>query len=365
METISCGWIVLPVNPSLGRYKLIADLVQLPYIVKLQNKNSTAESTAAPVRNRRKNKTQLINPHTEFMHHLNLTFGQIIQRALIESEKYFQTTEEQKETPEQHLNNQLDFSKSYHLLTEASIKWISQKNLVDPCQVDLCDLFNVHYTSTLSMEINIESRSFIIFANSQFLISEMSIFQNYMKALGIYDLIVLDPPWPNKSVSRSTSYPEMDIYKLFDFPIKKAISKNAFVCMWVTNKSKYHSFIKTKLFPSWGLTVVAEWVWMKVTTLGIPVFDIDSVHRKPYEICIIGRNISDIYDDGFPQTKVIVACPSKQHSRKPLLGPFFAEYLSDNPRRLELFARCAIQDWTCWGNEVLKYNDLCFYQTFE
>lgn len=43
------------------------------------------------------------------------------------------------------------------------------------------------------------------------------------------------------------------------------------------------------VFPTWGLEYAGEWVWLKVTEQGQPVYDLESRMRKPYEVLIFGR----------------------------------------------------------------------------
>ena len=33
--------------------------------------------------------------------------------------------------------------------------------------------------------------------------------------------------------------------------------------MWVTNKLRQQRFVKDRLFPSWNVTCLAEWYWLK------------------------------------------------------------------------------------------------------
>lgn len=99
-------------------------------------------------------------------------------------------------------------------------------------------------------------------------------------------------------------------------------SKDSIVAIWVTNKPKFRNMIINKLFPSWKLECVSEWVWLKTTTQAEPIFPIDSDHKKPYEQLIIGRPLQHNANRQtlpMPKTHIIVSIPSKRHSRKPPL----------------------------------------------
>lgn len=112
------------------------------------------------------------------------------------------------------------------------------------------------------------------------------------------DLVLLDPPWPNKSASRSSSYETMDIYDLFEINLPSILAQTnsltpCLVAVWVTNRPKFRRFVTGRLFPDWHLDLAAEeWLWVKNTARpeggslaegGLPVFDLDNTHRRAYE----------------------------------------------------------------------------------
>ncbi|KAI8913580.1 MT-A70-like protein, partial [Gorgonomyces haynaldii] len=162
-----------------------------------------------------------------------------------------------------------------------------------------------------------------------------------------FDFVVLDPPWPNASVKRSKIYKEMDVFDLYQLPLPSILAQDAIVCLWVTNKLKYHELAK-KLFKKWRLHLYKQIIWIKMKD-GQLIFDIRSKHRKPFEICLVART-------GPPATSVesvFLGASQTFHSQKPSL-----EYLFDlkDKKKLELFARRVVEDWTCWGNETLLFN---------
>lgn len=86
-------------------------------------------------------------------------------------------------------------------------------------------------------------------------------------------MIVMDPPWQNASVDRRSRYKTLDLYDLFKIPIPELLRKvdelntktSPIVAVWITNRSKINRFVVEKLFPAWGLKLVAHWYWLKVT----------------------------------------------------------------------------------------------------
>lgn len=101
-----------------------------------------------------------------------------------------------------------------------------------------------------------------------------------------YSTILLDPPWPNKSVKRSKSYNTMfQLEDLCDLPIENIISKNGIVIIWLTNNPKVHSFID-ELFENWDLKKLVIFHWLKITKNFLPVVNFSN-HKIPFESFII------------------------------------------------------------------------------
>jgi N6-adenosine-specific RNA methylase IME4 len=183
-----------------------------------------------------------------------------------------------------------------------------------------------------------------------------------------FDLVLLDPPWPNRSAKRKGAYEQvggMPYLKkmLLNMDIDSYLEHNALVGIWITNKEalREHVLGPGGLFETWNVGLIEEWIWIKTTTKGEPMFDIDSAMRKPYEILLLGRAAPNSWTTmtHAPTVKrrVIAAVPDI-HSRKPCLKQLLEPYLVDptDYSALEVFSRYLVSGWTSWGNEVLKYN---------
>ncbi|XP_019864262.1 PREDICTED: methyltransferase-like protein 4 isoform X2 [Amphimedon queenslandica] len=250
--------------------------------------------------------------------------------------------------------------------------------------------------------------------SSSFLLSDISKiqllkrFSRYADANG-YNIIVLDPPWENRSAIRGGKYKWLDKEDISQLPIPELIAPGGLVALWVTNKRQLVQWTVQELLPKWGLEYIGEWLWIKVTTEGDFVFDVDSVHKKPYESLIIGKrpslpadsdptpppakaqrlteshcippsnplmlkdsassvksrsgdeilvdNVSVITGSCKPPSQYSLMCiPSTTHSQKPYLGDILQLYAeSKDMKCLELFARNLLPGWTSWGNEVLQF----------
>jgi N6-adenosine-specific RNA methylase IME4 len=183
-----------------------------------------------------------------------------------------------------------------------------------------------------------------------------------------FDLILLDPPWPNRSVKRKRAYDQMGgmprVKKmLLGMDIDNYVEQNALVGIWITNKEvmRNHIIGPGGLFEKWNIGLVEEWIWVKTTVHGEPMFDMDSTLRKPYEILLLGRAAPNAWTTMTPapsiKRRVIAAVPDI-HSRKPCLKELLEPYMPDvdDYSALEIFSRNLVSGWTSWGNEVLKYN---------
>ncbi|KAI9346945.1 MT-A70-domain-containing protein [Obelidium mucronatum] len=220
--------------------------------------------------------------------------------------------------------------------------------------------------SDQSLKLGFNGSTFMIPPRSAFLISDISTFSFQLESTQ-FGLVVADPPWPNLSASRSNSYDTMDPYHLFKIPLQSHLAEGAVVVVWITHKPKYRAFVIEKLFSAWGLEFVAEWCWIKTTTKGEPMFDDSLKNRKSYELLLIGRRrYRDVQRQQevvpIPKLKFFASVPSTNHSQKPFLDSLLAPYLPKDSAKLELFARIVRSDWVCWGNECLKFNEVCFLE---
>lgn len=224
-----------------------------------------------------------------------------------------------------------------------------------------------------------------------------------------FNLALFDPPWPNRSVRRSSHYEvhprdEMELLtsRLQDilrdytldqpghYPEKQPSSvtpvsneqqpqsQASLAAIWITNSEKVRRTACEALTTT-GFQICEEWVWVKVTTNGQPISPLDGLWRRPYEILVIGRRGSPAHagetaqsrktdllgiDPAGIKRRVIAAVPDL-HSRKPNLKALFEEIFFrsssveqavDSYSALEVFARNLTAGWWACGNEVLKFN---------
>ncbi|KFY69508.1 hypothetical protein V496_00185 [Pseudogymnoascus sp. VKM F-4515 (FW-2607)] len=268
-------------------------------------------------------------------------------------------------------------------------------------------LFNNTLGRTITITLPGSNSPAIVPVNSTYIHGEItSTLPIFTQNAPQFPLIILDPPWPNRSARRAgcyqTSYGLSEISTLLSsIPVGTKLEKNGLVGVWVTNKESFQDLLLGKdgeggLFEEWGIELVEEWVWLKVTASGEPMSPIGGTWRKPFEILLVGRKISteeinmdpcevgsktevgEVSDErkggkgiGISEEqpcvrptpvkrRVIIAVPD-MHSRKPNLLAVFEPLLpcsSIPPHCLEIFARNLTAHSWAWGDEVLKFQRL-------
>lgn len=199
-------------------------------------------------------------------------------------------------------------------------------------------------------------------ANADYLHGSISsLKQSFSLRAPKFDLILMDPPWPSRSVRRKTArYKTANSLSgirelLCDIPVPAHLKGDGLVAVWITNKPRIVDLLSAPggILEEWGLEVVAEWTWLKVTASGEPMVHLDSAWRKPWEKLLVARRVGRGTPTGL-QPRTIVAVPDI-HSRKPNLRALFQEVLGPGYVGLEVFARGLTAGWWSWGDEVLKF----------
>ncbi|NWS95741.1 METL4 protein, partial [Mionectes macconnelli] len=224
-------------------------------------------------------------------------------------------------------------------------------------------------TSNHAKIIVLMGQKYLVPPKSSFLLSDISCLQPLLNYKKKYDVIVIDPPWENKSVKRSNRYSHLSSWQIKQIPVPTLAAPNCLVVTWVTNRQKHLKFVKGELYPHWSVKTLAEWHWVKITRAGEFVLPLDSLHKKPYEVLVLGRVQGDVKEDlrksegvlPIPEHKLIVSIPCTLHSHKPPLTAVLAEFIKPDVECLELFARNLQPGWTSWGNEVLKFQHIDYF----
>ena len=127
-------------------------------------------------------------------------------------------------------------------------------------------------TRSLSILLQVPQK-FYIPAQSSFVLdtfpSASSTLTSYTLDNSRFDLIILDPPWPNKAVSRLKTKKHLNYNTMGDIlteipPVGNWLAPGGIVGIWCTNNLKMINKVKTILFRRWGVELIAEWIWLKV-----------------------------------------------------------------------------------------------------
>lgn len=226
---------------------------------------------------------------------------------------------------------------------------------------------------TVKTKLYISSDVFTVPPQATFLMSDVlstsTLFSHFAPLLqnqggrrqdAAFNLIVADPPWPNRSVRRSKAYTTSeyqhdDPFDAIRLLLRAHLTIDGLVAIWITNKGSVRRHVQVTL-QAHGLDLMEEWIWIKVTTSGEPVTELDGLWRHPYEVCLIFRRPSSSWKPHPIQYRVIAAVPDL-HSRKPSLKEVVERFFPglERNRGLEIFARYPTAGWWSWGNEVLHY----------
>lgn len=259
-----------------------------------------------------------------------------------------------------------------HLPSLNEMELLTLQLMEDDVSVTEQDLFSrvVENNSSFTKMITLMGQKYLLPPKSSFLLSDISCMRPLLNCGKTYDVIVIDPPWQNKSVKRSKRYSYLSPLQIQQIPIPKLAAPDCLVITWVTNRQKYLRFVKEELYPLWSVELIAEWHWVKITISGEFVFPLDSPHKKPYEGLVLGRvrektalplRNADVKVVPIPDHKLIVSVPCTLHSHKPPLAEVLKDYIKPEGQYLELFARNLQPGWTSWGNEVLKFQHMDYF----
>ncbi|KAE9221594.1 hypothetical protein PF004_g13017 [Phytophthora fragariae] len=227
---------------------------------------------------------------------------------------------------------------------------------------------NLHYNATDQVRVSVANGTKVLLpAGSSF--AQRDVREIHRLPLGRHKLIVMDPPWQNKSVSRAKRYDMFDHTELLKIQVAQiADLDECILAVWVTNRPRYMAYLRDQALPAWGFTYHASWYWLKLSKNGELVTPLDSSHRLPVETLVVAYRAKDpeheqrLLQRLGKQTRIVLSIPLR-HSWKPPPECFFDEkIIPASAKKAELFARELRPSWTSIGNEVFKFQAANLFQ---
>ena len=178
-----------------------------------------------------------------------------------------------------------------------------------------------------------------------------------------FDIIYADPPWHyngklqfdkssttkeninfSKKIfisSASFKYPTLKLDELKKLQVSEIAAEDSLLFMWTTNP---HLLQALELGQAWGFeyrTVI--FVWNKM------VHNPGKYNLSYCELCLLFKRGRIPTPRGVRNTKQLLNIPRGEHSEKPIEVAKNIELMFPHHKRIELFARQRMPNWSAWG----------------
>ena len=197
-------------------------------------------------------------------------------------------------------------------------------------------------------EIPVASRVYQIIKHAEAVKKLESIEAKQAKEIqGVYDVIIIDPPWPMEKIERDVAPNQVS----FDYPtmteeeirqVNIPMADDCHVWLWTTHKFLPMAF---RLLEAWQLKYVCCFVWHKPGG-----FQPWNLPQYNCELCLYARKGSPSFID----TKNFMVCFNAdrgKHSEKPQEFYNLIKRVTGG-RRFDMFSRKKIDGFDAWGKEA-------------
>jgi N6-adenosine-specific RNA methylase IME4 len=186
-----------------------------------------------------------------------------------------------------------------------------------------------------------------------------------------FDIIYADPPWDyggkmqfDKSSTRkedinlsknifisaaSFKYPTLSTTELAKLAVCEIANDDSLLFMWTSNP---HLDQAIELGKAWGFNYrTVAFVWNKM------VHNPGQYTMSYCELCLLFKRGKIPRPRGARNIKQLINFPRGEHSEKPIQVAENIEKMFPHHKRIELFARRAVEGWTPWGLDVFPHTD--------
>ena len=161
-----------------------------------------------------------------------------------------------------------------------------------------------------------------------------------------FGTVYADPAWQygNQGTRGSTSdhYVGMTVEQICALPVSRLAAEQSHLHLWTTNAFLFDA---QRVMQAWGYTYKSCYIWVK------PQIGMGNYWRVSHEFLLLGvrGNLTFAANN----LRSWGEFRRSQHSAKPEQIRDLIHVASPGPR-VELFARRAVEGWTCWGNEIAR-----------
>lgn len=171
----------------------------------------------------------------------------------------------------------------------------------------------------------------------------------------MFNVLYVDPAWSYNSKRSGGSmksgaaqqYQTMSLEDICNLQINKICEKDSILFLWCTTPLLLtHA---PKVLESWGFTYKTMLTWEKTGRLGMGYY---LRGQTEHLIVAVKGKIKP------PRTNIrnLVRTKYLKHSEKPeevrqIIDQMISKIFT-NPKKIELFARKKVKNWTCWGDQI-------------